>query len=79
MEAEEISVFPNPANQFITITTNHQMAGKGYFLADALGNIVYRGILTNENNPIDISNFKNGLYYLIFPENKGFNIKVMKL
>ena len=76
---EEISVFPNPANQFIIITTNPEMAGKGYFLTDAMGIIVYRGILTNEINSIDISNFRNGPYYLVFLENGGFNIKIIKI
>ncbi len=78
MGKAEISVFPNPANQFITITSNPEMAGKGYFLTNAMGIIVCRGILTNESNSIDISDFSNGLYYLIIPENRGFNIKVIK-
>ncbi len=56
------SVYPNPANDIITVKFNDQMSHE-IRIYNSLGAIVLKGEYFN-SNIIDLSEFENGLYYI---------------
>lgn len=59
----DIIIFPNPSNQFLTIQVNGVTNGN-ITIVNMLGAIVYQNS-TNGTKMIDISQFGSGVYYLI--------------
>lgn len=69
---DEVSLYPNPANDFINITGGS--ANVGFEMVDILGNKIKTGKLdVNGNQKIDISSVLNGVYFITFIE-KGRKI-----
>ncbi len=60
-KANEIIIFPNPANEELTIISKEKQALVVY---NQLGKIVKRIAINEERNTIDISEFESGFYYL---------------
>ncbi|OFY07412.1 MAG: hypothetical protein A2W94_07680 [Bacteroidetes bacterium GWE2_42_42] len=60
----EVSVYPNPAAEFITVSSNQSLSDQEYKIFDPSGKEVKSGILQSNENRIDISNFSDGLYLL---------------
>lgn len=57
----DVSVFPNPTQNNITVSLNTDAHFKVY---STLGQLIMDGEVTQNNNQIDFSNFANGIYYL---------------
>ncbi|AUS07164.1 T9SS type A sorting domain-containing protein [Pseudotamlana carrageenivorans] len=68
----KISIFPNPASEFITIS--NMAVSENYSILNALGQEIISGI--TGNNEIDIRSLNNGLYFLKFE--KGAVLKFIK-
>lgn len=73
-----LSVLPNPASDYINVNigTLEQASIK---MVDVLGNVVLREQVTQQNKKIDISGFKNGIYFVIIeaPGLKPVNRKIV--
>lgn len=65
---DDLIIFPNPAEESITIKTNGTFEVGELFLCDVLGN---RISYSNLNETIDISHLDSGLYFLEFKTTKG--------
>jgi hypothetical protein len=65
--SSEISIYPNPASDFIYINS-HLVVGAGgiyvYTIFDLLGQNVQRSVLTDSK--IDISKIPTGIYSIVF-------------
>jgi len=72
-ENNSISIFPNPSSDFISVSK--LKSTESYSIVNQIGQEVKRGIISNQEK-IDIRDFTNGLYFLIF-EN-GNAIKFIK-
>ncbi len=60
--ASYISVYPNPASQFLNIQSN--LSGNIYYtINDATGRALKSGMFNN-NQQIDIGNYHSGIYYI---------------
>ena len=59
-----ISLSPNPATDNVTFQLWNAETGS-VRIVDALGNVVYNEIISNGTKSIDVSNFKNGVYFVI--------------
>lgn len=59
-----ISVSPNPATDNVTVQLGSAETGS-VRIVDALGNVVYNEQIANGTKSIDVSNFKNGVYFVI--------------
>lgn len=59
-----ISLSPNPATDNVTVQLGNAETGS-VRIVDALGNVVYNEIISNGTKSIDVSNFKNGVYFVI--------------
>lgn len=73
VENKNIQLFPNPSSDFIIISNLEKI--ETFSILNTLGQEVVKGKIINDEK-IDISNFKNGLYFLRF-EN-GNTIKFIK-
>lgn len=61
LEKESISIYPNPASEFISISGNS--LEYEYSIYNIQGRLVSQSIL-KENSNVDISNFESGLYFI---------------
>ncbi|WP_292943818.1 T9SS type A sorting domain-containing protein [Olleya sp. UBA1516] len=73
VENKNIQLFPNPSSDFIIISNLEKI--ETFSILNTLGQEVVKGKIINDEK-IDISNFKNGLYFLRF-EN-GNTLKFIK-
>ncbi len=64
-----ISIYPNPANNFITIKSRFQTNNSKVIIYDLSGKLIVEYILSNNVNDIDISKLETGIYIVnIFDE-----------
>lgn len=73
-----LNVSPNPAVSNIDLTVNSDVLGSTYYIFDQIGKIVTFGTIENEFSNIDISNFKNGIYYFQLIGVKSRLLKIIK-
>jgi len=62
INSENISIYPNPANNYINIVGE---SNNNYKIIDITG----KTVLTSTNNKIDISKIEDGIYYLKLEDN----------
>lgn len=60
----EIQVYPNPAQETITITIPENGLGKAMLLTDISGKILYSGIIRLASQKLDLSAYAKGIYIL---------------
>ena len=80
LEAKSINVYPNPANESITISLSNLEKGARFEMYDITGKLCLKSQLVKEQNQIDISKLEEGLYLLKI--NNGitnYSKKVIKL
>lgn len=62
---ESISVYPNPANRYLTITLPVSQFGDQYKIINSHGKLVLEGVVLNRTNTLNVQDLPNGLYYLL--------------
>ena len=62
---ELVSLFPNPANEQIIISSNSFLIGATFMICDIRGIQLQTGKINSENEPVIISNLPSGFYFLI--------------
>jgi hypothetical protein len=72
------SVYPNPANNQITVKTDAKFLGSVYIVYDNTGKLVLTGKITSENTVIELGNLSAGIYLLSAGENSKQIFKVIK-
>jgi hypothetical protein len=78
IKIENVVIFPNPANNFITISNKDFDKNASAFICNTNGKLLMQQNLSNQN--IDISKLPNGLYFLqIHTNGKIYNSKFSKL
>lgn len=60
----EFVLYPNPANDQITINAEISLMGKTYLVYDHVGKIVLKGSFESASASLYLSNFSNGIYTL---------------
>ena len=65
----ELSLYPNPANDFMTITANKFNTNSTIIIRDAIGVVIKKIDLTKTSTTIPTSNFINGMYHIQLLEN----------
>ncbi len=59
-----LSVSPNPASDDVTISLGNTESGS-ISIVDVLGNTILNETISNGQRTIDVSNFKNGVYFVL--------------
>jgi hypothetical protein len=75
---QQFVIFPNPANDKLTIKTNRELINETYTISDPTGRIVISGKLTSEISNLDISGLSPGSYILVFGEKNKSPYKLLK-
>lgn len=75
---EKIQIFPNPAKDWITLSSDAENIGVPYRIIDNSGHTVLSSLLTYTNTFVDISDLSKGVYYLTI-EGQQVKIKFIKL
>ncbi len=57
-------IYPNPATDYINIQLPNSNTDAKVEISDALGRIVFHSLLDSENSKIDVSELKNGTYFV---------------
>ncbi len=73
-----MTVFPNPATDFINFKTNRIDLPSNYRIFNQSGQTVIAGKLTIKNQTINISGLSSGVYILKFNDDKMQSYKVIK-
>jgi hypothetical protein len=74
--AEKTSIYPNPASEKITISTQNSFSDSKYFIRNQLGQNVINGNLLGAETVIPIELLPSGIYYIQL-ENKS-SLKLIK-
>lgn len=75
---DEVTVFPNPAEDLLYVKTNGLLNGSRFVIADQTGRMVLSGNLENESTPLNISSFSPGMYFMQLGTDSRQRIKVIK-
>jgi PKD repeat protein len=76
-EMAVISVYPNPTNGKLTLSTISGNAA--YKIVSVSGQVVLSGEVSNSSNTIDIASFENGIYVLQLAQEQGIQtIRIVK-
>lgn len=79
VSAANITIYPNPASQQITIFVNHYHPSPALTITDISGKIMYQNELIAEESTIDISDLSAGMYFVkINSEGKLLTAKFIK-
>ena len=62
----KLDMYPNPANNQITVNTSSELIGSTYSVFDFTGKIILSGTVNSENTTIELKSLPNGLYVLQF-------------
>jgi hypothetical protein len=60
----KITVFPNPANEYLRLEVDNDLIGSTYFIHDMSGKIVENGILSAQYSILNMNEFPKGIYFL---------------
>jgi len=75
-KGSSLDIFPNPANSMITIgTTDHELADSQVLIYDSFGRTVLKSRLNGSSVTLDVSNFTEGIYFVIL--NQGAKAKLL--
>ncbi|MEQ1665802.1 MAG: T9SS type A sorting domain-containing protein, partial [Bdellovibrionales bacterium] len=73
-----MSFYPNPVIDFVTINVDKNLIGSTYIITDLLGKQVLTGKLNNETSSIDISQLNSGIYLFQVGQQMKQTLKLRK-
>ena len=74
----QVSFYPNPAFDRITITSEDDMVGSPYTFMDLAGKRILSGRLNGQTVSVDISAFETGIYLLQVGDQRRRTFKMIK-
>jgi hypothetical protein len=75
---EDFIIYPNPADNVITIKANISVSGSTYSISDQRGRKILEGKLMEETTSVDITTLTNGIYFLNIGERNQRTFKIIK-
>ena len=75
---EDLQIYPNPASDYIRISTPKNFVKAEVKIFNSLGQLVFENAIQSENTIVDVSDFKRGMYFvMIKSENVVLKEKLM--
>jgi len=65
----ELAVYPNPAKDYVTITTNSKNENTYLVISDAMGKLVKKMEVMSDTMNVNTSSFLNGMYHIQITKN----------
>jgi plastocyanin len=75
---KDISIFPNPATDFITVRAGSNLLGIQYSITDQHGKQMVGGKIDSDAITVNISKFSEGIYFFILEGQNKRSFKVIK-
>ncbi len=73
-----ISIYPNPAKDFVVIKNDKQIKNLKLEIRNVVGQVVNQSSINNQTSTIDVSAFTSGIYFLrLFSENVDVTEKIV--
>jgi uncharacterized Ntn-hydrolase superfamily protein len=76
--ADDFIIYPNPANDVITIESNNKLIGSTYIIIDPVGRKVLNGKLAGKTTTLNINGLAAGIYMFQVGESGKKTFKVLK-
>ena len=73
-----MEVYPNPANDFLTVNVNPEFSNAVFSITDICGKILVQGILSSGETKININDLSPGLYILKSGDENERAVKFLK-
>lgn len=73
-----VSVYPNPAREYLTIESANVSAGSRFIMYDPSGRRVMTGLMSGQTTTIAIGQLNPGMYYLHIEDSEGKTIEFLK-
>ncbi|MBG6111126.1 hypothetical protein IWX84_002010 [Flavobacterium sp. CG_9.10] len=73
-----LTLYPNPAVDIITVKSNSDLYEKSYLISDQNGKIIQTGTLNSEITIVNLSKLCSGMYFFRMNEQPKQSIKIMK-
>ncbi len=70
-DASALNIYPNPAIDFIEISTENQLSSSVVTITDLNGKILFEKKPETESNKIDVSGLQAGIYFVNIKDNNG--------
>lgn len=77
-EKENINIFPNPANEQITLRNMHGFI-KDMYIYNVMGEKIRQMMINNNTTTIDVSDLNSGMYFLAVTTEKGMITKKVQI
>jgi plastocyanin len=74
----DLTVYPNPSDNLMTIMINSNLAGMQYFITDQTGRLYINGRLIDSETPVDVSQLSPGIYLIRIERQRKHSIKLVK-
>lgn len=74
----KISIYPNPANNLITLNATKEFIGTTYSIVDLVGRTILSGKINAETSTINIQELSEGIYAVKIGEKNQQSFKVIK-
>jgi hypothetical protein len=73
-----VKVYPNPATEWIQISTDSDFIGATVRVFDQKGALVYSGVISNSQEQVQVGNWSKGVYQIFVTHNeKQYNTSVV--
>jgi hypothetical protein len=78
LNESNLFLYPNPANDEITLQTNQSSIGSLYIIVDQTGKQIASGKITGTNTTIKLDQFASGMYTIIRDGKTSQQFQVIK-
>ncbi|MFN5319761.1 MAG: T9SS type A sorting domain-containing protein, partial [Bacteroidia bacterium] len=75
----ELSIFPNPADDFVTLHAAAEWLGSSFQIIDLSGKKVQHGVIHSSQTTLNLSDLKQGVYFLKLQNDAASIVKIVKL
>jgi hypothetical protein len=79
LQNNQIQLYPNPAQETITIKSELNLNGKEYCIFDFVGKLVLRGKFSDDIKSVSVSELNNGVYILTISDSNNKLISTNKM
>lgn len=75
----EISIFPNPSSESITLRMSTSNLGSVYRIIDSSGQVLHSGVVTADQFNVDVGWLSNGVYFVLVEGSERLSAKFVKV
>jgi hypothetical protein len=74
----ELTIFPNPAQNFINVKADPKLLGSAYAVYDYTGKLILKGEIASELTVIELGDLSGGIYLFSLGDHLKQTFKVIK-